>query len=139
MIYSKIYFKVHHEIKHAGDGQGTAQVLVKTHFFEFHLVILGSHSILYLKEESKFLEFSDFVYYSKISQQNGSDPFISEKKSPKISPKKCPKLDFQTNPAKFDINHDPYNPNNFFHLSKGSVKFQMNFKDPFGCSELSDF
>ena len=49
-------------------------------FFEFHLPNLGSHSILYLKEESKFSEFSDFVYYSKISRENGSDPFISEKK-----------------------------------------------------------
>ena len=48
--------------------------------FEFHLPNPGSHSILYLKEESKFSEFSDFVYYSEISQQNGSDPFISEKK-----------------------------------------------------------
>ena len=31
--------------------------------FEFHLPNLGFHSVLYLKEESKFLEFSDFVYY----------------------------------------------------------------------------
>ena len=50
-------------------------------FFEFHLPNPGSHSILYLKEESKFSEFSDFVYYSKISRQNGSEPFISEKKN----------------------------------------------------------
>ena len=48
--------------------------------FEFYLPNPGSHSILYLKEESKFSEFSDFVYYSKISRQNGSDPCISEKK-----------------------------------------------------------
>ena len=51
-----------------------------SNFFEFHIPNLGSHSILYLKEESKFSEFSDFVYYSEISRQNGSDPFISEKK-----------------------------------------------------------
>ena len=48
--------------------------------FEFHLPNPGSHSILYLKEESKFSEFSDFVYYSKISWQNGSDPFKGEQK-----------------------------------------------------------
>ena len=48
--------------------------------FEFHLPNPGSHSILYLNEESKFSEFSDFVYYSKISRQNGSDPFLNEKK-----------------------------------------------------------
>ena len=51
-----------------------------SNFFEFHLPNPRSYSILYLKEESKFSEFSDFVYYSKISRQNGSDPFISEKK-----------------------------------------------------------
>ena len=28
-----------------------------------------------------FSEFSDFFYYSEISRQNGSDPFISEKKN----------------------------------------------------------
>ena len=50
-------------------------------FFEFHLPNPGSHSILYLNEESKFSEFSDFVYYSKISRQNGSDPLINEKKN----------------------------------------------------------
>ena len=49
-------------------------------FFDFHLPNQGSHSIPYLKEESKFSEFSDFVYYSKIIQQNGSEPFMSEKK-----------------------------------------------------------
>ena len=48
---------------------------------EFHLANPGSHSILYLKEESKFSEFLDFVYYSEISWQIGSDPFISEKKN----------------------------------------------------------
>ena len=53
-------------------------------FFEFHLPNPGSHSILYSKEESKFSEFSDFVYYSKISRQNGSDPFMSEKKNVRI-------------------------------------------------------
>ena len=41
---------------------------------------INTNLILYLKEESKFSEFLDFVYYSEISRQNGSDPFISEKK-----------------------------------------------------------
>ena len=91
--------------------------------FEFHLPNPGSHSILYLKEKSQFSEISDSVYYSKISQQNGSDPFEREKKNVRIIGfmvfksrarthgvctefqdinKKCPNLAFQTKPAKFD-------------------------------------
>ena len=65
-------------------GHSHKGVPLSKFFFEFHFAYPGSHSILYLKEESKFSEFLDFVYYSEISRQNGSDPFISEKKIVRI-------------------------------------------------------